>query len=305
MSSGAAAQEQSDSTQTSQPQLRLTPQELDAYEHARTLLDWTPQQFKDVPFLRLLKPAANQDALPAILDRVGKTALQRFQEFPKIACDEKVFSETNSPGVHMAGGPTRSYNTTSHQFRYIIIPKTVGGIQQFDEYRTDAKGKPVSLASLGDLKMLTSRFAGFWLYFTPSGQASSRFRHFGTETIESRLCNVVGFAQKPDARNVSGFTLEDRSVPLPFQGLAWIDAQTYQILKIRTWLLAPLEDIQLEDENTLVEYSPVQLAGLENSLWLPREVRVTIFFRGFVFRNTHRYSKIELFRVESTIKPAE
>ncbi|MGE5326774.1 MAG: hypothetical protein ACM3NO_07025, partial [Deltaproteobacteria bacterium] len=190
---GMAAQSQSDSTQAGHSQLSLTPQELDAYEHAKTLLDWTPKQVKDVPYLHLLKLVENQDALPAILDQVGKTAVDRFQEFPNIACDEKVFSETNSPGIQTAGGPTRSYNTSSHHFRYIIIPKTVDGIQEFDEYRTDTKGRPVKLADLESLKMLTSRFAGFWLYFAPAGQQSSRFRYFCTVPNQNRQCDVVGF----------------------------------------------------------------------------------------------------------------
>jgi hypothetical protein len=37
-------------------------------------------------------------------------------------------------------------------------------------------------------------------------------------------------------------------------------------------------------------------------LWLPREVKVDIVYRGMEVHNTHHYSNFKLFRVESTIK---
>jgi hypothetical protein len=97
----------------------------------------------------------------------------------------------------------------------------------------------------------------------------------------------------------------DPPAALLIQGLAWIDEQSFRILRIETWLLAERSDIGLDTQNTLVNYFPVRPAGLDREVWVPHDVSVTILFRGEMIQNTHRYSNFQLFRVESTVKPAE
>ena len=87
------------------------------------------------------------------------------------------------------------------------------------------------------------------------------------------------------------------------QGLAWIDAETYQTLRIMTWLLAPRMDLSLSTQISTVDFYPVQPIGMDRTLWLPRDVNVWAVYRGVGIRNIHRYSNFKLFRVESTIKP--
>jgi hypothetical protein len=88
-----------------------------------------------------------------------------------------------------------------------------------------------------------------------------------------------------------------------FQGLAWIDAETFQVLRIETWLLVPRKDIGISSQTSTVDFYPVQPSGSEGVLWLPREVTVEAVYRGLKVRNTHHYANFKLFRVESTIKP--
>jgi hypothetical protein len=302
---GTAAQQATNSPQSPKPTLVLSPAEREIYKRAKTLIDWTPKEIKAQRSLRKLHPAENQDGLPGILEAVGKKAVVLFHDFPGIACDEEVYSETSLPSRLASIGAMRR-NSAIHKFRYIVIPKPAGDSLAFDEYRTDTDGNPVDIASLGDLKMITSNFASTWLYFSPADQHESRFRYFGTQTVDKRQCFVVGFAQKPEtAHDVSGFRLRNYSAWLLVQGIAWIDEQSYAIVKIETWLLAPRPDIRLQDENTVVDYFPVEPAGLKRVLWLPHEVTVIIHYRGAFFRNTHRYSKYKVFRVQSTIKPVE
>jgi hypothetical protein len=87
--------------------------------------------------------------------------------------------------------------------------------------------------------------------------------------------------------------------------LAWIDSETFQILRVTTWLLAPRPDIGLSSEISMVDFYAVQPSGSGRVLWLPRNVKVWVLYRGVVVRNTHQYSNFKLFRVESTIKPVE
>jgi hypothetical protein len=280
-----------------QPKLQLTPAEIEIYKRAKTLIDWTPRQIHDCPFLHKLRPAGNQDQLPMVLERVGQTVTLLFHDFPQVACDEEVFSETYRG---------RSRTTALHRFRYIVIPRPVGDLPAFEEYRTDLKGNPLAAASISHLFMITSRYTSTCAYLRPADQHDSRFRHFGIQTIRNRECHVVGFAQEPEkARTVGELRIGAQSVVLLVQGVAWIDSETFQVLRIMTWLLAPRTDIGLSSQASTVDFYPVQPSGFERVLWLPRDVMVVLVYRGVQFHNTHHYSSFKLFRVDSTIKPVE
>ena len=283
--------------QLPQPPLRLKPSEIKIYMGAETLIDWTPTQIHNCPFLRKLQPPGSSDQLPRLLDRIGQTVTLLFHDFPQIACDETIFSEA-SPGMPLI--------SNLHQFHYIVIPKPGGDAPAFDEYRTDLKGTPLGASSLRDFSMLTSNFASNWLYLSPADQRRSRFRYFGTQTIRNRECHVVGFAQDPErARSGGGFFIDGKSVVVLLQGLAWVDSETFQVLRIATWLLAPRTDIGLTSQDSTVDFYPVQPRGFEGVLWMPRDVNVRIIYQGYHVRNRHQYSNFKLFRVESTIKPVE
>jgi hypothetical protein len=174
----------------------------------------------------------------------------------------------------------------------------------FKEFRTNPKGKPIDLASLGDLRLITTNFTGSWAYFNPSNQPETRFRYFGDEAIRKQLCYVVGFAQRPSvARNFTTFEADGHSAVILVQGLAWIDLRTFHILKLETWLLAPRSDIGLESQNTTVNYAPIEPTGMKNILWLPHEVTVEVHYHNVYIRNTHRYSGFKLFQSHVVITP--
>jgi hypothetical protein len=115
----------------------------------------------------------------------------------------------------------------------------------------------------------------------------------------------VGFAQDPKrARPAEEISIAGKNeVSVFVQGLAWIDSQTFQTLRIMTWLLAPLTDLRLSTQISTIDFYPIQPIGTNRVLWLPRDVEVRIVYRGADTRNTHSYSNFKLFRVESTIKP--
>ena len=290
------------SPQSAEPRVHVSREELNTYQQARTLIDWTAREIKDAPEFFKLRPAG-VGQLPLVLRRVGERAAEMIAEFRNIACDERVYSEweVGSPIVTWREmGP----NEVTHRFLYIIIPRPAGDPLMFKEFRTDPKGKPIDLTSLGDLRLITTNFTGSWAYFNPSNQPESRFRYFGDAAIRKQLCYVVGFAQRPAvARNFTTFEAEGYSAVILVQGLAWIDVQTFHILKLETWLLAPRRDIGLESQNTTVNYAPVEPAGMKNILWLPHEVTVQVHYHNVFIRNTHRYSGFKLFQSHVVITP--
>ena len=288
----------------------LSPSEIEIYKNAETLIDWAPRQIHHCPYLRKLQPAASQAQLPKILERVGQTVSLMMQDFPRIACDE-VIAETR-PGhgqVEFMGDtpmtqPSDSTDTQKIKARYIVVPSPVGELPAFEEYRTKPDGTPLNASSLPGFIVTASKYASTCLYFSPADQHDSRFRLFGTQMVRDRECQVVGFAQDPEkARRIDRFHAYGATFGLLFQGLAWIDPENSHILRITTWLLAPRKQIGISSQSTTVDYYPVQPAGSQQVLWLPRDVTVLLVFGDTHVRNIHHYSDFKLFRVESTIKP--
>ena len=290
---GARAPQNPAPPQAPEAEVKLTPAEIELYKNAQTLIDWTPSQIHHSPYLHDLRQAQSQDQLPMVLARVGQTCTHLFDNFLNVTCDEEVVSKG-----------AMSYSRVARDFHYVVVRGPGGDLPAFAEYRTDLKGEPLNAASFWDFSMITSGFAASWGFFSSEERQESHFRYFGTRPIRNRECYVVGFAQDPGrATDLQVFHMQGTSATAVVQGLAWIDAQTFQVLRITTWLLAPRKDIGLSSQTSTVDFCAVRPGGSERVLWLPREVQVEAIFRGRKVRNTHQYSNYKLFRVESMIKP--
>jgi len=268
-------------------------------------MDWTPKDIRERPSLDKLRPGVLDDGLPLIMKRVGERAAATISDFRNIACDERVYSEWNV-GSPIATWREMGPNEVAHHFLYVIISRQVDDPRMFTEYRTDPKGKPVDLASLSDLPLITANFAASWAYFNASNQRESLFRYLGQESIQKHMCYVVGFAQKPEiARNLATFEFGKQSAVILVQGLAWIDETAFQIVKIETWLLAPRTDIGLASQDTTVNYDPVTITASNGALWLPSEVTVLVHYHNLFVRNTHQYSRFKQFAVHVVTDPSK
>jgi hypothetical protein len=209
------------------------------------------------------------------------------------------------------------------------------GGQTFEEYRTDPQGNEINYNTLKGSPPLTSGFTLSLLYFDPHNQVACRYRYFGRQMVGEQETDVVGFAQIPERNlRLAYFYDGKRTVPLLFQGLAWIDHRTHEILRLETDLLSPPPHTSLQRETTRIDYAPVQLPEVAKAVMLPNKVVVDMWqsvnvlkqAAGFVggnhhrvivedpsvdgqyvqhCRNIHSYSDYKLFRVESKIKTSE
>jgi hypothetical protein len=84
---------------------------------------------------------------------------------------------------------------------------------------------------------------------------------------------------------------------------AWIDAQDFQILRLRTDLLAPLPELNLKRVTSTIEYTQIHIPELGEPLWLPQEVELLWQTNGQETGEIHRYSKYRLFRATIKLRP--
>ena len=85
--------------------------------------------------------------------------------------------------------------------------------------------------------------------------------------------------------------------PLYYQGLAWVDPDTFQILRLRTDLLVPRTDIGLARQTSEIWFSEVRFQSVPRVFWLPREVVVNNESLSQHSRNRYRYSDYQVFSI--------
>ena len=280
-----------------------------------------PELKKAITDLNGIKPDSTPGQLELILAKTGEAIGSQLPRVPNLICREAVADEAppkqeSSDGMSQVttrvvgaipgrGMLTQTPPTTKrlvlgdwHHFDYIIrTHKEADGTTTLEESRTGKGGDLVP-----DPKGIG--FAPLWLIFAAGNRSESNFHYRGTQKVEGHATYVITFAQRPgQVRKPSLLATATGTFPLLYQGIAWIDAQDFQILRLRTDLLAPLPELNLERVTSAIKYTQVHITDLAEPLWLPQEVEVLWETNGQEDGELHRYSKYQLFRATITLRP--
>lgn len=252
---------------------------------------------QQIPELQGLHPAPDQQPLLLILSKTGHVVETYFENLIDLVAHEDIDQEK----LDAKGAVKQKLHL---QYNYMIVLHREELPPRLEEYRTDAQGNRVRQNSSAAGFNVTTGYALICIHFLPGLRSGSTFKYLGDQQIGSRSTYVVAFAQQPERATPTN-TVSDqfRTVPLLVQGIAWIDQESSQILRIRTDLLAPRTDIGLTTQTTQVTFSEVRLPDVLNAFWLPQRVTVSSNYMGQAFRNEHLYSNYQQFRVSVKMSP--
>jgi hypothetical protein len=282
----------------------------DAYRRSDPITKWPLKEtVYQIPELYGVKPATDQSQLPEILRRVSANLKKFVVDFVDTTCLETVEETGNLPRGRVGPdgwGDERAYEGTTgrtvQKFRYLMLARREGSAFTLVELRTDLRGREAPTQKLLSKQYVkTTGFAAMPLFFGQLQQPWSDFRLLGQQKIGRDRTEVVAFAEHAEPVAVMGhFLIGGTSVPLLVQGVAWIRTSDYQILQMRTDLLAPVPP--LIGMTTVVHFAETQFQDSPTALWLPKEVEVTVKYGQLTLTNRHRYSHYQMFRVKSVIK---
>jgi tetratricopeptide (TPR) repeat protein len=111
----------------------------------------------------------------------------------------------------------------------------------------------------------------------------------------------VHFRQRPDKPNTTrAYRIGENgaSYPVALRGRAWIAADTYQIVRLETDLVATLQKIRLLTDHIRVEYGPVRFKHQDVEMWLPQSAEVYSDWRGRRMHRRHSFSNYILCSVD-------
>jgi VWFA-related protein len=264
------------------------------YANAHAYVDLPMAQvIERVPELKPLEPAADQQELPMILQKMGERMDDFVHNIGDLIAREDLTQERLNAN--------RKIKAKQHvQNNYLILHH---GYEwgASAEYRMDDKGNRLGPIGLAQGYLVTSGHALSCIEFSTAAQSQSqfRFRYLGDEMLGSRETYVLAFAQRPGevsfATVMAGTGAKD--VDTPTQGILWVDKGNFQILRMRSDLLAPNAEIQLDQLTTDVTFGEVRLQDVPNPLWLPSEADVYIEIGGQKYRNMHQYQDYRRYRV--------
>ena len=242
------------------------------------------------------EPASDQASLNDMLAVVGKNVSKLFDDLLDISAVENVLQEK-------VGQEGKIDSSRKFEYLYLCLLGIEKWGPRFVEYRSNAQGNEISQAGLDEGYMLTAGFVSAPLIFHPAHQKRSSFRLLGHQKLKARDTVVIAYAQNPARSQISGRIQVGKNTRRTFeQGIAWIDAENYQIMRLASDLLKPIPLIGLDQHRTEIEFHEVQLNRVTGKFWLPEHVTVTLHWNGKVFRNTHAYSNFRLFSVETLQK---
>lgn len=274
------------------------------YANARPYMDEPLDTLrKKIPELRKLKPATDQQPLPKILEQTAANVDGFFHEVVDLIAEENITQERST-----------SFGSTKARVRdsYLIVRGGNDAPSDVLEYRMDPAGQRIDQAIPRGF-LITSGFALISNCFSTLAQPESRFRYLGDVKIGTREAYVVAFTQRPGQTKqlitIMMAGLGGSSLNILVQGIAWVDKGNFQILRLRTDLLAPRPEIGLERQTTQVTFSQVRFQDVPYPLWLPTEVKVYLAVKEpgspyeKQFRNEHRYTNYRRYRVSVKIGP--
>ena len=282
------------------------------YANAHPYLELTPPQLiTRVPELKNLQPAPDQTPLAAILQKTGEQVDDFFHNFVDLSARELISEQK-------IGSQGQVTSRMELEDSYHIIRRSPERLEDLIEYRVDGDGNPDELTGLNNGHFLTANSVLTLAYFSTAHQSQSKFRLLGEQSVGTQSAYVVAFAQTP-GNVVTTVGLEVHQGPgvnfqvnMLMQGIAWVDKNTFHILRMRTDILAPRAEIRLDSLTTLVAFSEVHLPEVATPLWLPSEASVSasftlpnqrLVFSQLNFRNEHHYSDHRSYRAPAKIAP--
>jgi hypothetical protein len=253
----------------------------------------TPSQvIARIPELKEIAFVSSQEELGPLLQKIGENIQALFQDFPNTGSVEDVRHQRYST-------VTRASEEIHQKYLYVISLKIDKSHLGMDEYRADSKGRPLILTGPRRGFMLTSGYVTQALVFHPLGQPGCLFRLLGRTQKKPEFL-LVAYAQRPEIPQLQGvLSVDGASIVLLHQGVAWIDPETYRIMRIWSDLLAPRGDFGLGSHSIETYFQEVRFDSIDHPFWLPRQVEVTVRWGGNIYSNRHRYSDYKVFSVDA------
>jgi Flp pilus assembly protein TadD len=262
----------------------------------------------DVPDLPLTAAALHwlppnvDDSVPPVepgvacsAEDVLKNASERVQELPAV-----VDRYTATEVLHHEDVSTSGYadRVADLSFNYVAsvreIKNKYGESIDVQEYRNGSTGTemfPNQMASVG--------LPSIVLIFHPMLASDFEMKCEGLSRAHGNFAWQVYFRQREDKESrIRRYRMGGHVFPIALKGRAWIDANTFQVVRLETDLREAHPELRLNAEHLVMEYGPVNFKSRKEELWLPTSADYYAILRGHRFHRRHGFTDYVLFSID-------
>lgn len=245
-------------------------------------------------------PPVEQGAICSLEEVLSKAGKQ-VQEFVK---NVERFSATESLKQEAIDKWGISGSPETRKFDYVAeIEEPRHGFLTVEEYRSTG-GAPGEFPG----GVATNGLPTLALIFHPYYAVDFEMTCEGLTHWNGKPAWQVHFRQRKDKPNViRSYRLGAKgpSHPVALKGRAWILADSFEIARLETDLVARMPEIKLAADHTAIEYGPVQFRVHHGQMWLPQTAEVYYDWRGKRMHRRHSFGNYLLFAVDEKQKIAD
>jgi len=229
-------------------------------------------------------------SLDDVLQKAGDQIVELVHDVDRFTATESLVHESiNKYG--MASAPEK------RKFDYLVsIQEVRKGYLGVTEYRNGGGAQDEFPNGV-----VTNGLPALVLIFHPYYSSNYEMTCEGLARANGGLAWQVHFRQQPGKPNelkTYQIGVHGPSYSVGLKGRAWISADSYQIVRMETDIVAPVPQIRLLAEHTAIEYGPVNFRQGNVNLWLPQSAEIYFAWRGRQIHRRHSYSNYLLFAVE-------
>jgi hypothetical protein len=226
--------------------------------------------------------------LAHVLNGAGQRMKQFVGNLEKFTASERV-----EHSVVDALGARQSPAVRKFDYVVMVSRERAGGFM-LEEYRNgsvDPGQFPAQIATQG--------LPGLALLFHPYLASDFKFTCEGLGESGGSAAWQIHFAQRPERPGrLLAYSAGGRSSAVALKGRAWIDPGTFQVLRLESDLVEPLQDFDLTEQHMVISYQRVQFRAGQQ-LWLPQVADLYVQRQGHRYYRRHTFSNFQLFTVDT------
>jgi len=236
------------------------------------------------------------DAAPAcsvddVVDKTGKELMKLVSDVDRFTATESLTHQS----IDKLGMPSAP---EKRKFEYVVsIQEVSRGFLNVDEYRSERGTQSREFFPDG---VETNGLPALVLIFHPYNAKNFEMTCEGQTNWNGNRVWQVHFRQRKDHPNTIRSYKTGKGVvyPVALKGRAWISADTHQIVRLESDLVAKIPEIRLLADHSVIEYGPVKFRDQKTEMWLPQTAEVYYDWKGKRFHRVHSFSNFLLYSVD-------
>jgi Flp pilus assembly protein TadD len=189
----------------------------------------------------------------------------------------------------------------AREFSYIVfvhpLRKNSVYLEESRNGGSDTSGFPTSLATTGLNGLGVS-------ILQPVYEGGFSYRCEGVASIRGQAAWQIRFEENPGAAlsGVRQWRKNGLLYGVPIKGRIWVAASSFDLLRVETDLIRPIQKLELSRDHLAVDYGPVTFQNGASKLWLPWTAEMYMELHGKRYHHKHFLTDYLLFEIDTSNK---